>query len=190
MKRHHITLGALTTVGGTVVSASARGEIDGQPIAVEGDKISCPCCKSVGQILCIGPRIPEVWDDKPVALEGDYCICRCSPPPRLLPRQALRFQEVEGDGHGFGGAGAGGNGATVAGRGSESTLQYDEQVRAVDHKTGDPISDLAYYIEAPDGSTYSGYTNAEGLCERVATARPEELTVWFGEDAEKKMQEA
>lgn len=66
----------------------------------------------------------------------------------------------------------------------------DEQVRAVDSKTGEPIPDLTYYIEAPDGTTYTGHTDANGLCERVMTYQPEELNVWFGEDAEKKMQEA
>lgn len=66
----------------------------------------------------------------------------------------------------------------------------DEQVRAVDAKTGEPIPELAYYIEAPDGTTYTGHTNAEGLCERITTYQAEELTVWFGENAEKKMQEA
>ncbi|MDR9835326.1 PAAR domain-containing protein [Herbaspirillum huttiense] len=65
----------------------------------------------------------------------------------------------------------------------------DEQVRAIDGKTGEPIPDLAYYIKAPDGTTYSGYTNANGLCERVTTYHPEELSVWFGEDAETKMRE-
>ncbi|MDO3527518.1 PAAR domain-containing protein [Ralstonia pseudosolanacearum] len=66
----------------------------------------------------------------------------------------------------------------------------DEQVRAVDAKTGEPIPDLAYHIKAPDGTTYNGYTDAEGLCERVTTYQPEELTVWFGEEAEKKRQGA
>ena len=66
----------------------------------------------------------------------------------------------------------------------------DEQVRAVDAKTGEPIPDLAYFIEAPDGSTYADHTDEEGLCERVTTYQPEELTVWFGEDAQKKMQGA
>lgn len=66
----------------------------------------------------------------------------------------------------------------------------DEQVRAIDAKTGKTIPELAYYIEAPGGTTYTGYTDTDGLCERVTTYRPEELTVWFGEDAEKKKQVA
>ena len=63
-------------------------------------------------------------------------------------------------------------------------------MRAIDAKTGKPIPELTYYIEAPDGSTYIGHTDADGLCERVTTYQPEELAVWFGEDAEKKMQGA
>ena len=66
----------------------------------------------------------------------------------------------------------------------------DEQVEALDAKTGEPIADLAYYIQAPDGSTYSGHTDENGLCERVTTFHIEELTVWFGEDAEQKRQGA
>ena len=55
---------------------------------------------------------------------------------------------------------------------------------------GEPIADLAYYIQAPYGSTYSGHTDENGLCERVTTFHIEELTVWFGEDAEQKRQGA
>jgi uncharacterized Zn-binding protein involved in type VI secretion len=62
----------------------------------------------------------------------------------------------------------------------------DEQVRAIDAKTGRPIPELSYFIEAPDGSTYNGHTDADGLCERITTFKPEELIVWFGEDAEKR----
>ena len=66
----------------------------------------------------------------------------------------------------------------------------DEQVQVVDAKTREPIPEIAYYIEAPDGSIYTGHTDENGLCERVATYQPEELSVWFGEEAEKKMQAA
>lgn len=65
----------------------------------------------------------------------------------------------------------------------------DEQVQAIDANTGEPIADLAYYIQAPDGSTYSGYTDQSGLCERVTTFHIEELAVWFGEDAMQKRQD-
>lgn len=64
----------------------------------------------------------------------------------------------------------------------------DEQVKAIDQTTGEPIPDLAYFIEAPDGTTYTGHTDADGLCERVKTFAVAELTVWLGEDALRKQQ--
>lgn len=41
MRRHTITLGATTTVGGKVISASSSGSINGVTIALEGDLIYC-----------------------------------------------------------------------------------------------------------------------------------------------------
>ena len=64
MKRYTITLGASTTAGGKVISASGGGSINGVQIAVEGDPIFCPACKSQGKILCVEPRIPESWNGK------------------------------------------------------------------------------------------------------------------------------
>ncbi|KVQ36773.1 MULTISPECIES: PAAR domain-containing protein [Burkholderia] len=66
----------------------------------------------------------------------------------------------------------------------------DEQVRAIDPKTGRPIPHLAYYIEAPDGSVYMGHTDAQGLCKRIATHHLETLIVWFGEEATRKQEDS
>lgn len=95
MKCHTITLGATTTANGKIISASSTGSINGAPIALEGDLIFCPACKSQGRILCIKPRIPETWNGKKVALENDLCVCACPKPPRLIPSQSIRFQDLE-----------------------------------------------------------------------------------------------
>jgi uncharacterized Zn-binding protein involved in type VI secretion len=97
MKRHTITLGATTTAGGEVISASSAGDIHGKRIALKGDVIFCKRCKGEGHIVCIGPRIPETWNGRQVALENDLCACRCMPPPRLLPAQFLRYQSISDD---------------------------------------------------------------------------------------------
>jgi uncharacterized Zn-binding protein involved in type VI secretion len=60
MKRYTITLGAATSAGGKVIDASSNGCINGAAIALEGDTIFCPACKSTGKIVCIEPRIPEL----------------------------------------------------------------------------------------------------------------------------------
>ncbi|WP_431189332.1 PAAR domain-containing protein [Achromobacter spanius] len=67
-----------------------------KPLATEGDKIACGSCQSMGSIVCIGPRIPEYYEGRQVALEGDLCACRCPGPPRLIPSQRVRFQNIEG----------------------------------------------------------------------------------------------
>jgi len=94
MKRYTITLGASTTAGGKVIVASANGSINGVKIALENDLIFCPACKSQGEIVCVGPRIPETWNGKQVALENDLCMCGCPVPPKLIANQSLRCQAI------------------------------------------------------------------------------------------------
>jgi uncharacterized Zn-binding protein involved in type VI secretion len=95
MRRYHITLGASTTAGGKVTSASSHGSINGARIALEGDTVACPACKTTGKIACVAPRIPESWNGKQVALEDDFCICGCAPPPKLKPSQRLKCQVID-----------------------------------------------------------------------------------------------
>lgn len=95
IRRYYITLGAQTTAGGTVISASHGDSIDGVPIALEGDKVRCPACDSEGVIVLDGPRLRETLDGSEVALGDDLCLCGCSPPPRLLASQATACQVVD-----------------------------------------------------------------------------------------------
>jgi uncharacterized Zn-binding protein involved in type VI secretion len=96
MKRHHITLGASTTTGGKVITASGIMRIHNLSIALDGDTIACLACKSIGRIVCIGPRNTETINGKAVALEKDLCVCKCRIPPRLIANQTLRYQALEG----------------------------------------------------------------------------------------------
>ncbi|WP_371868769.1 PAAR domain-containing protein [Pseudoduganella ginsengisoli] len=43
VRRYTITLGASTTAGGKVISASANGSINGQQIALDNDLCTCGC---------------------------------------------------------------------------------------------------------------------------------------------------
>ncbi|CAD5109182.1 PAAR domain-containing protein [Zestomonas carbonaria] len=93
MRRYHITVGAQTTAGGTVITGVGFIKIEGQPIAAEGDSVACPACNSVGVIALAGPHHKEILNGRNAALEGDLCLCKCSPPPLLIANQSLRFQE-------------------------------------------------------------------------------------------------
>ena len=97
MKRHHVILGTKTTAGGEVTSAGSMRSLNGVKLALEGDKISCPACKSEGVIRCHGPRIPEAWNGINFALEHDLCICGCKTPPTMLAGQPFSAQTVDGD---------------------------------------------------------------------------------------------
>ena len=98
MKRYHITVGAKTTVGGTVVSGWHRGSILGQNLAREGDQVKCPECDSTGTIICVGPRLSEEWEGRKPVLDGDLCKCKCDPSPKLIANQTIRCQTIESSG--------------------------------------------------------------------------------------------
>ena len=95
MMRYHITVGAKTTVDGTVLTGWEYSTINGQAMAREGDEVDCPKCDSTGRIVCDGPRLVDLLEGRKAALDGDLCHCKCDPPPRLIANQALRCQVIE-----------------------------------------------------------------------------------------------
>ena len=58
MAKRIAVLGDVTTTGGWLVSASGKGFCGGQGIALLGDYVSCPTCKSMGKLF----RLPiTLW---------------------------------------------------------------------------------------------------------------------------------
>ncbi|PMZ92602.1 MULTISPECIES: PAAR domain-containing protein [unclassified Pseudomonas] len=96
MRRYHITVGAKTTADGTVRTGWDCSTINGQAMAREGDEVDCPKCDSIGRIVCDGPRLVDLLEERNAALDGDLCKCKCDPPPRLIANQTLSCQEIEG----------------------------------------------------------------------------------------------
>lgn len=159
MKRHTITLGASTTAGGKVVSASSHGSIKGVIIALEGDLIFCPACKSEGKIVCVGPRIPDTWNGKNVALENDLCVCGCPSPPRLVPNQSVRYQVI-------GKTEADTSQATMASTAVETAISevtmFDDRYVLIDEETGDPLPKTEYALRRESGKVEFGTTDSQG----------------------------
>jgi uncharacterized Zn-binding protein involved in type VI secretion len=71
--RYFITLGAPTTAGGKVSSASRFETINGAPVAVEGDTCWCAKCLSEGVIRADGPRLSDTIDGRQVASQTFMC---------------------------------------------------------------------------------------------------------------------
>lgn len=167
MKRHTITLGASTTTGGKVISASSHGSINGVKIALEDDVIFCPICKSKGKIVCIGPRIREMWNGKHVALENDLCFCSCAGHPRLVSDQFVKYQvidEVEAvipEPTGMSSA--------VASSITAVTMFNDRYV-LIDEETGEPLTNAEYALRRESGNVEFGTTDAQGRTHLLAAA--------------------
>lgn len=164
MKRHIITLGASTSVGGKIISASSSGSINGITIALEGDAIFCPACRSQGKILCRGPRIPETWNGKNVALEDDLCVCGCSTPPRLLPSQFVRYQftsETESN--------ALQPNKNAANASAAANTLFDDRYLLLDEETGQILANTEYALKRADGQIEFGVTDESGHTHLVAS---------------------
>ena len=165
MKRYTITLGATTTVGGKVISASSNGSINGSPIALENDLVFCPVCKSQGEIRCMEPRIPELWNGKKVALEDDLCLCGCPTPPRLVPNQSLRCQQLSGPGKGD---------TSTSSQQDPVTLKiedkfFDDRFILFAEDSDRPMPNTEYAIRRANGQLEFGVTDAEGRTHLLTT---------------------
>jgi len=196
MGRAIIRKGDPTSHGGYVLEGSEVDLVEGKPMSFVGAKVSCRKCRGTHEIV-EGAPVTTLYGRK-VALEGMKTSCGAT----LI---ATQFVTTVGEPSGSSSSSSSSSGQNTAPKFYQTTEgevlprlgpehfteeSPDEQVRAIDAKTGKPIPELAYYIEAPDGSTYTGHTDVNGLCERVTTYQPEELAVWFGEDAERKKQGA
>ena len=174
-----VVVGDKTDHGGTVVEADPTTDTHGKRIARVGDKVTCPK-RGHGPTTIVTGDPTMLIDGKPAARHGDKCACGAT----LIASQAVSTTGGEGGSRASRSSTAAD--ALAALHDLANALPFDEQVRAVDAETGEPLADLAYFIEAPDGKTYAGRTNADGLCPRVSTFSAAELSVWFGEDAERK----
>lgn len=169
-KRYHIRVGAKTTAGGTVKAASSCCSLDGVKLAIEGDKIDCPACGAEGVIQCVQPRLPDGFNGKEFALSDDLCICNCSPAPKLIADQVMKYQYfLFADDE-------------RAGQAQETAVAadlYDEQPRLV----APPIDGVPYFIETRDGRKFSGRAGPDGLLPRVSTEGEAEYHVYWGDEA-------
>ena len=95
MRRYDIVKGDTTTAGGIVQAGDGKDLIGDREQAYENDPVWCPACKTMGKIVCDGPRISTTGPDgRQAALSDDLCVCRCPTPPRLVASQTVSYIEV------------------------------------------------------------------------------------------------
>jgi uncharacterized Zn-binding protein involved in type VI secretion len=157
--------GDLTTNQGVVIAPGNYNTVMGLQVALAGDKIECPACKTTGYIRSAPPSPEQYYNDRRFAYGGDLCICGCHPPPRIIAsvtnwsasnfKVSIALDPAAADwliseGH----------------QPAEYGLAFDQTVLLKD-KTGKPLCDMPYRITLADGRTVVGVTNASGLTEKI-----------------------
>jgi uncharacterized Zn-binding protein involved in type VI secretion len=95
VRRYDIKKGDSTSVGGIVVGGDGTDLLGGREQAYEHDPVWCPVCKTMGKIVCVGPRLPMIGPDgREAALSEDLCVCRCAPRPFLIPSQHVSYVDA------------------------------------------------------------------------------------------------
>lgn len=173
-RRYHIRAGAKTAAGGTVRASNSWYTLDGVPLACDGDPVDCPACGTEGVIRCVAPRIPDHFNGREFALSEDLCICKCSPAPRLIADQTVKYQVLLME-----------DARDLARQAPSAAADpiYDERPRLV----APPIEGLPYHIETGDGRRFSGRTGRDGLLPRIVTEGEGEYHVYWGDEALARM---
>jgi uncharacterized Zn-binding protein involved in type VI secretion len=181
-KRYHITLGATSTAGGKVTSASSMMSIQGTRMALEDDKVFCPACNSEGVIKLDGPRVSESFNGRQVALADDLCMCKCNPPPRLVANQTVRFQNINAERHAAQVAAADTDLANAPPAEDKSDRVEDAiPIRLLHPATREPLQYRSYKLQLNDG-VIEGTTNAEGCTRPLTASERAKLVAWHVDD--------
>lgn len=181
MRRYYILQDDPTTAGNgsKVIGAYRNDTYMGRALAVEGNDVYCGACKSVGRIVCIGPRLSDKYDGLEAALSDDICVCKCEPSPLLINTMNAMYQDVTVS-EAVGSVSAR-IVASPASNLTSATSIYDEQVRAA--ATGVTLRGYPYLIETADGQTLAGRVDAVGKLPRIETGISGNYTVHWGDDA-------
>jgi uncharacterized Zn-binding protein involved in type VI secretion len=176
--RYHITLGARTTAGGKVVSATSHRSINGVKVACAGDAVYCPGCNSEGVIEPDGPRISDRFNGRQVGLSDDVCRCKCNPPPRLIANQTISKQIIDGD-WAAARAGAATETVTLLNTAERSAAAEPAGVPLIllDPRTKEPYSNRRYKLELKD-KIIEGTTDQHGVTKPILAADRAEIVRW------------
>ena len=180
--RYHITVGASTTAGGKVMSASSNRSINGAKVAYAGDQVFCPKCNSIGVIQPDGPRLSEMFNGKQVALSDDLCLCKCNPSPRRVANQTFSKQIIDGEWV-----------AAKAGDVAETAVKLNATGRVaatvsdgvplvlLDPKTLEPYRNRRYTLKLKD-KVIEGMTDHDGVTRPLTAAERTGIIRWQVED--------
>ncbi|HDR9202744.1 TPA: PAAR domain-containing protein [Burkholderia vietnamiensis] len=148
--------GDTTSHGGRVLACSPENKSDGVPLALLGDKVSCPKCGGIYPIVGV-KNLGVTFDGRPVASEGDTTACGAA---LIASQNNTTAEPTSGPG------GAVGGGKSVV---SDTNAQTPHRGRfqVLDDVTRRPVAGHPYTIKSSDGQTVQGKTDANGFTEWI-----------------------
>ena len=159
--------GDTTSHGGRVLACSPDNKSDGIPLALLGDKVSCPKCGGVYPIVGV-KNLGVTFDGRPVASEGDTTACGAT---LIASQNATTASPTSGPG------GPIGAGKSVLAHLSEQDAgPYRGRFQLVDDETRQPISNHPYTVTSADGRTIQSRTDSNGYTDWLSSHQASSLT--------------
>jgi uncharacterized Zn-binding protein involved in type VI secretion len=157
--------GDSTSHGGRVLACSPENADDGRPIALLGDKVSCPKCAGIYPIVGV-KNLGVTFGGRPVASDGDTTACGAT----LIASQNNTTAEP-----------ASGTGESVGGGRSVVSQLNDEmphrgRFQLIDDGTRQPLAGHPYSVTSSDGRVMKGKTDSSGFTDWLEGLQASSLT--------------
>lgn len=156
--------GDTTSHGGRVLACAPENEVDGQPLALLGDMVSCPKCGGVYPIVDV-KNLDMTFDGRPVVSEGDKTACGAS----LIASQSTTTADPTS------GPGGVGGGKSVLSQSSPDS-SHRGRFQVLDDVTRQPIAGHPYTVTSADGRMVQGKTDANGFTDWLEGHQASSLT--------------
>lgn len=155
--------GDTTSHGGKVLACTSTNTVDGKPLALIGDMVSCPKCGGVYPIVDV-KNLGMTFGGRAVASQGDKTACGAL----LIASQSIATASPTG-------GGSVGSGKSVLSQASSDTLQRG-RFQVVDDSTRKPLPDHLYTVTSSDGRVIQGKTDANGFTDWLEGHQASSLT--------------
>lgn len=188
-----VTVGCATSTGGKVISGSSTVLVNGNPIALLGDKATCKCgsssCSGEGPIIKISPRKVSAANVN-FARFGDLVDTGCGNCYIEKSQHQVSLGTVISTKIEVGGSLNIGSNVNLNNEALISLTQqfnkkydYDEKVAFLNVLTGQVVAHCPYVIYINGIMEYSGRTDNDGRIPRIYTETEDDLNIIFGDSA-------
>ena len=155
--------GDTTSHGGRVLACTPTNIVDGKPLALLGDMVSCPKCGGVYPIIDV-KNLGMTFGGRSVASQGDKTACGAT----LIPSQGVATASPTG-----GGSVGGGKSVTP---GTSPQTPFRGRFQVVDDATRKPLANHPYTVQSSDGTVLQGATDADGFTQWHEASHASSLT--------------